>query len=512
MKISFADIEIDTALFELRRHGELIHVEPKVFNLLVYLSQNPDKVISSDELIEAVWQGRIVSDTTVSSCIKNARKAIGDSGADQALIKTIRGRGYRFCATVDGGTPAQNIEKPSTEKSTTHSRAVSSDTGRFRPSLVIQPLLAIGDLSELKSFSQGLTYSLCTALNRIPLLRIAAATGPFSESPAQEIRRELSADYLLSGSVEAVDGVTKMSIQLCETRKGFNLWAQRFDVPGTPANARESCVLAILAKLEPQLYRAIYEEVRSLDYDNSAEELYLEASSMLALKGWHHDSFGKASSLLRKSWHLSPEFAHAPGYLSLVLGLGHRLGLMKDADRAREEALEAAEKSLELENMDSSIMGLAGCALGDLGYGSRALAILRQAVELNPDNGQASAALGAVCLAERRLDEAIKHLQHGMSISPLDSRLSVWGSVLATALRVSGDLDSARQQAELACQRDLRCYMPRVVLAAVLREMSEPSTATEAIKDAFRIKPDLTEKQIAYLVGQRLGRGLATLV
>lgn len=116
-------------------------------------------------------------------------------------------------------------------------------------------------------------------------------------------------------------------------------------------------------------------------------------------------------------------------------------------------------------------------------------------VELNPDNGQAWAALGTVRLAERRLD----------------SRLSVWGSVPATALRVSGDLDNAKQQAELACHRDYRCYMPRVVLAAVLNEMSEQPKASLAINDAFRIKPDLTDKQIAYLVGQRLGRKIVTL-
>ena len=479
--------------------------------MLAFLAQNPDKVITSDDLIQAVWQGRIVSDTTVSSCIKNARKAIGDTGADQAFIKTVRGRGFRFCAGGKTESSVPNDKKRIAENPTGPNLGAPADSGRFRPSLVVQSLHGLDELSDLKNFSQGLTFSLCTALSRIPLLRIAAATGQLSQLSAQEVRREMSADYLLSGSIESIDNVINMSIQLCETRTGFNLWAQRFSIPGTPQTSRESCVLAILAKLEPQLYRAIYEEVRNLGYDNNAEELYLEASSLLALKGWHHDSFDKASSLLRKSWQLSPEFAHAPGYLSLVLGLGHRLGLMKDADRAREEAFEAAETSLELDNMDSSIMGLAGCALGDLGYGSRALAILRQAVELNPDNGQAWTALGAVCLAERRLDEAIKHLQHGMSISPLDSRLSVWGSVLATALRVAGDLENAKQQAELACQRDLRCYMPRVVLAAVFNEMSELPQAVQAINDARRIKPDLTEKQIAYLVGQRLSRKIATL-
>ena len=446
-----------------------------------------------------------------SSCIKNARKAIGDTGANQAFIKTLRGRGFRFCAAVRTTESPQSEGHIGAINSVQSTVGASPESERFRPSLIIQPLQGMGNFSELQNFNQSLIFSLCSALGRIPLLRIASANEQFSRSSAREIRHELSADYLLSGNIEANDAVINVSVQLCETRTGYNLWSHRFTISGTLQESRDSCVLGILAKLEPQLHRAIYDEVRSRGYNTNAEELYLEASSLLALKGWHHDSFDKASNLLRKSWHLSPEFAHAPSYLSLVLGLGHRLGLMKDADRVREEALEAAETSLNLDNMDSSIMGLAGCALGDLGYGSRALSILRQAVELNSNNGQAWAALGAVSLSERRLNDAIKHLKHGMSISPLDSRLSVWGSVLSTALRVSGDLNSAKQQAELACQRDHRCYMPRVVLAAISNEMEDQPKALQAIKDAFRIKPDLTDKQIAYLVGKRLGRKIAKL-
>ena len=200
-----------------------------------------------------------------------------------------------------------------------------------------------------------------------------------------------------------------------------------------------------------------------------------------------------------------------PSYLSLVLGLGNRLGLMVDQARVHEEALEAAESSLSLNSMDSTILGLTGCALGDLGFGNRALSILRQAVDINPGNGQAWAALGSVSLTERRLDAAIEHLRYGISISPLDSRLSVWGGVLATALRVSGDLSGAREQAQLACQRDDRSYMPRVVLAAINLELDEKAEAVSALGDACRIKPDLSDKQISYLVGQRLASKIIPL-
>ena len=105
MKIFFSDIELDCDLFELRKAGQLVHVEPKTFNLLAHLAQHPDVVFSNDELIDSVWKGRIVSDASVVSCIASARKAIGDSGGTQKFIKTVRGRGFRFVAETRVALP-----------------------------------------------------------------------------------------------------------------------------------------------------------------------------------------------------------------------------------------------------------------------------------------------------------------------------------------------------------------------------------------------------------------------
>jgi DNA-binding winged helix-turn-helix (wHTH) protein len=81
---------------ELRRGAELIDIGPQVFDLLVYLIRNRDRVVSKDDLLDAVWEGRIVSESTLTSRINAARRAIGDTGADQSLIKTIARKGFRF--------------------------------------------------------------------------------------------------------------------------------------------------------------------------------------------------------------------------------------------------------------------------------------------------------------------------------------------------------------------------------------------------------------------------------
>ena len=101
MQFVFDNHMLDTDRRELRRGGEPIAVEPQVFDLLVYLVQNRDRVVSKDDLIASVWSGRIVSDSTLTSRINAARKAVGDSGEDQRLIRTIPRKGFRFVGVVD---------------------------------------------------------------------------------------------------------------------------------------------------------------------------------------------------------------------------------------------------------------------------------------------------------------------------------------------------------------------------------------------------------------------------
>ena len=101
MILSFADCEIDLDRRELSCAERPVHIEPQVFDLLVYLIANRERVVSKDEILDAVWNGRIVSEATVSSRINSARQAINDSGQAQALIRTIPRRGFRFVGAIE---------------------------------------------------------------------------------------------------------------------------------------------------------------------------------------------------------------------------------------------------------------------------------------------------------------------------------------------------------------------------------------------------------------------------
>src|SRR5271166_2289123 len=168
MTLCFGDYEIDVERRELSRAKTPIHVEPQVFDLLVYLVQNRDRVVSKDDLIASIWGGRIVSDSTLTSRINAARKAVGDSGGNQKLIRTIARRGLRFVGAVrtqpDGAEPAHAISSPADE-----SRAQSRPALPLpdRPAIAVLPFINMSGDPEQEYFSDGISEDIITALSKL---------------------------------------------------------------------------------------------------------------------------------------------------------------------------------------------------------------------------------------------------------------------------------------------------------------------------------------------------------
>src|SRR5580700_5577053 len=118
MRYQFGDFELATERYELRRNGAALHVEPLVFDLILFLSRHPGRVVSRNEIVDGVWRGRLVSEATIDGCIKSARRILGDSGDNQSYIRTVRGRGFEFASQVtalDEGQPGINSSREQTQ-------------------------------------------------------------------------------------------------------------------------------------------------------------------------------------------------------------------------------------------------------------------------------------------------------------------------------------------------------------------------------------------------------------
>lgn len=383
----------------------------------------------------------------------------------------------------------------------------------YQPSLIILPFQVLGESVDLATVGDGLVDNLTTVLTRVPLLSLTSRSSSFALKgqpiTADRVRNEFGVAYMLEGSLQELEGQIRVNVQLIETKNGFHLWAQQFDC--SPANAVNQLLNQILPRLEPQLVRAMSKDLRNHEGDTGSQHLLLQAISLLSLKAWHHDSFLEAANLLRRSVQLDPSSALTHAYLALIVALGHRVGLLRDSDAIVDEAVAEAQHAIELDGLDSNVLGLAGCALADVAQTERAIPILKNAIEFNPNNAQAHTALGSAFLMEGRVDEAIQQLRKGIALSPFDSRLAIWSSVLAIAYLQQQDFDQALSAAEAGCQANDKTYLARITLTAVHLARGESDQAMSAFRDCLRIKPDLSDIEISSVVGRRMAVGIRRL-
>ena len=217
MRYRFDQFEVDADRYELRRDGAAQAVEPLVFDLILFFARNPNRVLGRDEIVEAVWQGRAVSDATISSAVKSARRALGDSGDSQSYIRTIRGRGFEFRAEIGADAAAP---RPA---------AVGADP---KPVLVVVPFANLSAEAD-EYFADGLTEDIITNLARFRDLRVIGGASSFQFKGRAIDLRELCdrthAGYVVQGSVRRAAGHVRISAQLIEGASGVQLWGDRYD-------------------------------------------------------------------------------------------------------------------------------------------------------------------------------------------------------------------------------------------------------------------------------------------
>ena len=494
----FGDFQLDTGAFELRRGPVVIPVEPLVLDLLALLLEYPGVVLSRDRLIDSIWKGRVVSESTISTAIKSARKALGDSGRDQKFIRTIRGRGIQFAAPVATAGSSES-----------HAHPPVSDAS-IQPALYIRPFETMGN-AGLDNLARAMRIRTGSILARIPLLSITSAFPKADELlDPRELRSHFAITHVLEVRLQRTGTMLTADAALTGTRNGLQIWAQQ---DATPEGAGEQEILLhkMIKRIEPRLMQAMAAEMQADPGAPGARTILMQAIVLLALKGWHRTTFVEATGMIKKSIALDPDFALSHAYLALLMALGNRVGLLRDDCTIVSAVITAVDKTLELENQDSTILGLVGCALADIGQVNRALPILHKAIGANPQNGHAKTALGGAFLVKRDYSSAVKYLSEGIACSPADSRCAVWGTALALAHLALGESGEALEAAQNACKEDDRLYLPRLSLAAVHIARKDQVEALAAVQECLRTKPDIDQQEIIAVVGERLGAGVWSL-
>jgi adenylate cyclase len=483
----FADHTLDTARRELRRGAAPIAVEPQVLDLLIYLMQNRDRVVSKDDLIDSVWSGRIVSDSTLTSRINAARKAIGDSGDEQKLIRTIARRGFRFVGAVrmqpDGD---EKVSPP--DGSGEDARLDATPSGR--PAIAVLPFVNMSGDLEQECFSDGISEDIITALCRYPSLFVIARNSSFTFKgrpvDVKQVGRALGVRYLLEGSLRKSGSRIRVTAQLVEAEAGKHIWAERYDrdlddIFAVQDEITEAVTLAVAPAIaDAELHRAIRKPPGSLDAWAAYQRGLWHSAKANA------EDNALAEKFFQQAVELDPSFAG--GYKGLSK-LQAQTADFRGRDLA--EALKSAEalarRAVALDGADAEARSRLANALYRQGDYEGGLAEAEGALAVSPNLADAHGEKGAILIFSGRPKEGVTALERCIRLDPGRSALRL--NQIALGLYFSRDYGAAVE----AAKRAIRSYpdYPNTHrwLAAALGQLDRVREAKEALEQAVAIAP-----------------------
>ncbi|MDB5425322.1 MAG: transcriptional regulator domain protein [Phenylobacterium sp.] len=487
----FAAFEFDAAARELRGADGRIRLEPQVFALLLLLIENRDRLVTRDEIVQAVWKGRIVSETAVSSRVKSARRAIGDDGKAQRLIRTVSKAGFRFVAEVATAAPPAS---PRTELVATAEPAEPA----ARPSIAVLPFEAMGGPGAV-GLADALPHDIIAELSRLRWLFVIARASSFrfrgAEAQIPRVRAALNVRYCLSGVVDVDAGVMTVAVELCETDSGGVVWSERFrSSVGAVHEIRERIVQAVTGALELQIplneaSRARLKAPGSLDawsaYHLGLRHMYQFSRGGNAL----------AASLFAQAIGQDPGFARAHAGLSFIHFENAFLGFAGDPREAGALSRRFAEQSLEHDPLDpfcNLVMGRFFWLGGDL---EASLPWVDRALQLNPNYALAKYSRAWTETLMGRGADGQANVDAALELSPLDPLVYGMLGVRALSHLMLGEPVQAAAWGERAA-RAPGAHALIEVIAAVCHQLNGAEALARAwAHSARQRRPSLTSSE-----------------
>jgi len=505
LQFLFENHVLSTDRRELRRGCELVAVEPQVFDLLIYLLTHRDRVVSKDDLFASVWAGRVVSDSTLTSRINAARKAIGDSGEYQKLIRTVARKGFRFIGAVQiSEAGAENVDAGG-------AAAESGDpirdpwrpmTTHERPAIAVLPFTNMSGDSEQEYFSDGISEDIITALSKLRWFFMIARNSSFTYKGKsvhmKQVGAELGVGYVLEGSVRRGGDRVRITAQLNDVATGSHLWAEKYDRELADVFAvQDEITEAIVAAIEPQLYAAENFRAQRKPPDSlDAWDLVMRALSHY-WRVTRQDNV-VAQALLEKAIAIDPAYGQALGVLatsytfSAHMGWADMTGMARIAERAALAAIQADSED-----------PWAHLALGSVFLFRRrfedSLAEFESALDLNPNFSLAQGYYGLTLSYCGRWQEGCAAAQRALQLSPRDPFSAVFCGISAYSHFVGRKYDEAiRLAREGIRQRDDFVGGHRVLTAAA-GMAGKTDIASAALQELRRAQPNIS---LAWIAGQ----------
>jgi TolB-like protein/DNA-binding winged helix-turn-helix (wHTH) protein/tetratricopeptide (TPR) repeat protein len=541
----FEGYALDVTRGLLSAEGREIPLRPKSFEVLRYLVENADRLVSKDELMQAIWPSVIVTDDSLKRCVSDVRLALSDG--EQRIIKTVPRRGYVFAAPVSSSPisarvaliPAATSTEATNQPSGARELPIADATGLTRrkqlalavlaglvlvliaaagawywgqpaglpladrPSIAVLPFVNIGGDPEQDYFSDGMSEDLITSLSKFADLFVIARNSAFTYKGKQielsRIGRELGARYLVQGSVRRDADRLRITAQLVEGATGKQLWAERYDrelagLFSVQDDVTQKIVVTLVAHVtKSERDRALRKPPESL----AAYDYYLRANALM--KNIHREKRGETIAAARQLYQQALDAD--PHYAPAVQGLAHTYvtawqELTAHEPIAREyqqkatldRALLLAQSAVELDGNLAEAHATLGFILRWQYRLNEGIAEFERAFALNPN--LADGRFGNMLNHQGRAAEAIEFMKRIMRLDPFHP--AVYFQYLGNAYYLTGNYETALELIRTGASR-MPGYRPVFVwLAAAAAQSGRDDEARQAAAEVLRLQPDFT--------------------
>jgi len=451
-RFRLVDLTIDSATRQVWRDGVEIPLPGLSFDLLVALARAGTRVVSTDELMELVWPGRVVNAETVAKRVELVREALGDDSQEPRYLAGVRGHGYRLLHAPQAAVDDAIVEEPAVvapanpgtrpwlwvtmgvivlgavtawwrfDRTTVATIEPQSPTSI--PSVAVLPFTNMSEDAANAFFSDGISEELLGTLSKLPGVRVASRTSAFSFRNSQqslpEIARALNVDHIVEGSVRKAGNRIRVTAQLIEVRSDSHLWAESYDrelenVFAIQQEIAENIAAALKLRLGKTAARPA-PTPRELE----AYQLYLRGLQIWQLRG--EQNIRQSIGLLTRAIDLDPKLAQAYATLASAYALIPHYYQSPDP-RAPELAEQAAARAIELDPTLSQPHAVRGVLAMQRMDWENAQANYRRAIALNPNDGTPRYWLGESLSVTGRTREALAAMLEAVELDPISPPL-----------------------------------------------------------------------------------------
>lgn len=483
MRFLFDGHTLDIDRRELRRGTEPVALEPLVFDLLIYLVANRDHVVSKDDVLDSVWSGRIVSESALTTRIAAARRAIGDTGEIQKLIRTIPHKGFRFVGSVREELDAAigDTETPDPESATTATLRPPD-----KPSIAVLPFTNTSPDPNHAFFADGIAEDIITDLSRDRALFVISRNSSFTYRgrtvDPKRVGRELGVRYLLEGSSRRVSGQIRVNVQLINTETGSHIWSERYDCP-------VESVFAVQDAITTAVVRAINPAISHTERQRAVRQ---PPESLSAWESWHRalEFLSKRDvsglrDLLHQAVTLNPRFASAHAMLAFFYLMEATRGIGLPLPVSVRLAEAAARTAIELDPHSAIAHAMLGWTFGHQGDWVPAMQEAETAITLNVNDPWGYLSKGYALTFSGHPAEARHVLATAFRLDPYGPIVPILRHLETVCHYFERDYLTAEAVARFAIREHPENPRPNVMFAAALGQLGRTEEAQAALATAI---------------------------